>query len=98
MSSSEQKEGQDAERALRDDIKRLIVTALRLESIQPGEIDDDELLFSDDARLKLDSLSALELLSELEFVYKIRFGDDGTARKHFRSVSTLAAFVASTRG
>jgi acyl carrier protein len=85
-------------RALRDELKTLIVTTLHLENVKPEEIGDTELLFSPDARLGLDSLAALELLSEIEFIYKVRFGDDGSARQHFRSVSTLADFVASARG
>jgi acyl carrier protein len=85
----------DALRALRDDLKQLIVSTLRLEGAKPEDIGDTELLFSPEARLGLDSLAALELLAAIEFTYKIRFVDDGSAREHFRSVSTLAAFVAS---
>jgi acyl carrier protein len=87
----------DALRALRAELKDLIVTTLRLEDIKPEDIGDTEPLFSPDARLGLDSLAALEVLAAIEFTYKIRFGDDGSAPQHFRSVSTLAAFVASAR-
>ena len=88
----------DALRALRDELKDLIVTTLRLENVKPEDIGDTELLFSPEARFGLDSLAALELLAAIEFTYKIRFGDDGSARQHFESISTLAAFVASARG
>jgi acyl carrier protein len=87
----------DAQRALRAELKELIVTTLRLENVKPEEIEDDELLFSPEARLGLDSLAALELLAAIEFTYQVRFGDDGSARQHFRSVSSLAAFVDSAR-
>ena len=87
----------DAQRALREEIKDLIVTTLRLENVDPRDIGDTDLLFSPDARLGLDSLAALELLAAIEFTYKIRFPDDGSARDYFESVSTLAAFVASAR-
>lgn len=87
----------DAQAALREEIKDLIVTTLRLENVNPRDIGDTELLFSPDARLGLDSLAALELLAAIEFTYKIRFPDDGSARDYFESVSTLAAFVASAR-
>ncbi len=85
-------------RALQDELKQLIVSTLRLENLQPEEIGDAELLFSPEARLRLDSLAALELLAAIEFTYNVRFGDDGSAKEHFRSVSTLATFVASARG
>jgi acyl carrier protein len=87
----------DALRALRAELKELLVTTLRLENVKPEDIGDTELLFSPEARLGLDSLSALELLASIEFTYKVRFSDDGSAREHFRSISTLAAFVASAR-
>lgn len=87
----------DAQGALREEIKDLIVTTLRLENVDPRDIGDTELLFSPEARLGLDSLAALELLAAIEFTYKVRFPDDGSARDHFESVSTLAAFVASAR-
>lgn len=87
----------DTQRALREELKDLIVTTLRLENVNPRDIEDTELLFSPDARLGLDSLAALELLAAIEFTYKVRFPDDGSARDYFASVSTLAAFVASAR-
>jgi acyl carrier protein len=87
----------DALRALRAELKELLVTTLRLENVKPEDIGDTELLFSPEARLGLDSLSALELLAAIEFTYKVRFSDDGSAREHFQSISTLAAFVASVR-
>jgi len=87
----------DAQQALREEIKNLIVTTLRLENVNPRDIGDTELLFSPDARLALDSLAALEVLAAVEFTFKVRFPDDGSAREHFESVSTLAAFVASAR-
>lgn len=88
----------DTQRALRDELKDLIVTTLRLENVKPEDIKDTELLFSPDARLGLDSLAALEVLAAIEFTFKVRFPDDGSARDHFESVSSLAAFVASARG
>ena len=87
----------DALRALRAELKELLVTTLRLENVKPEDIGDTEPLFSPEARLGLDSLAALELLAAIEFTYKVRFNDDGSARQYFESVSTLAAFVASAR-
>jgi acyl carrier protein len=79
--------------ALRDELRQLLVTTLRLETVRPEDIGDDEALFGPMSRLGLDSLSALELLSAIEFTYKVRFGDEDSAREHFRSISTLASFV-----
>ena len=82
---------------LKQELKTLIVTTLRLEEVQPDQIGDDEPLFSPESRLGLDSLSALELLSAIEFKFKIRFESDGSAKQHFESVTTLARFVESQR-
>lgn len=82
---------------LKQELKELIVTTLRLEDVRPEQIEDDEPLFSPESRLGLDSLSALELLSAIEFKFKVRFESDGSAKQHFESVTTLARFVQSTR-
>jgi acyl carrier protein len=80
---------------LRQQIKELIVNTLRLENVKPEQIGDEEPLFSPESSLGLDSLSALELLSALEYTFKVRFENDGSARQHFESVATLANFVQS---
>ena len=81
------------ETELKTSLKELIVESLRLEEVKPQDIKDDEPLFSPIEGLGLDSLSALELLSAIEYKYNIRFEGDGTAKEHFRSVATLAAYV-----
>ncbi len=88
----------DNERALRDQLKSLLVEALRLEGVKPEDIGDSEALFAPDNRLGLDSLSALELLSAIEFKFDVVFPNDGSAKQHFESIATLASFVDSTRG
>jgi acyl carrier protein len=88
----------DNARALRDQLKSLLVEALRLEGVKPEDIGDSEALFAPDNRLGLDSLSALELLSAIEFKFDVVFPNDGSAKQHFESIATLAAFLDSTRG
>jgi acyl carrier protein len=86
---------QDSQQALKQQIKELIVTSLRLEGVKPEQIGDTEPLFSPESPLGLDSLSALELLSAIEYTFKVRFENDGSAKQHFESVTTLADFVKS---
>jgi acyl carrier protein len=88
----------DNQRALRDQLKALLVEAVRLEGVTPDDIGDFEALFPPDNRLGLDSLSALELLSAIEFKFDVVFPNDGSAKQHFESIATLAAFIESTRG
>ncbi len=79
---------------LRTSLKALIVETLRLEDVKPESIKDEEPLFSPTEGLGLDSLSALEILSAIEFKYGVRFESDGSAKQHFKSVATLAAYLA----
>ena len=88
----------DHQRGLRDQLKVLLVEALRLDGVKPEDIGDSEALFAPDNRLGLDSLSALELLSAIEFKFDVVFPNDGSANQHFESIATLAAFIDSTRG
>lgn len=80
---------------LRSEIKKLIVESLRLDAVKPDDIKDEEPLFSPTEGLGLDSLSALEILTAIEYQYKVRFDPGGGSREHFRSVATLASFVKS---
>ena len=86
----------DAQRALREEIKDLIVTTLRLENVNPRDIGDTELLFSPDARLGLDSLARSRCLRRSSSPTRSGFPTMVRA-DYFESVSTLAAFVASAR-
>jgi acyl carrier protein len=79
---------------LRADLKALIIETLRPPTVaSPAEIGDEQPLFSPDSSFGFDSISALELLTAIEYRFKVRFPNDGTAKNHFRSVATLADFV-----
>lgn len=78
---------------LKTALKHLIVETLRLDEVKPDAIADEEPLFAPTEGLGLDSLSALELLSAIEFKFSVRFDSDGSAKQHFKNVSTLAAFL-----
>lgn len=82
---------------LKQEIKQLIVDALDLEDLSAQEIDDDMPLFSDTG-LGLDSIDALELGIALRKKYQLQLdANDAGTREHFRSVNSLAAFVAASR-
>lgn len=78
------------------EIKELIISSLALEDITPHDIDSAEALFVDG--LGLDSIDALELGLALQKRYGVSLSADSEqTRQHFRSVQTLAAFVAAHR-
>ena len=88
----------DSSPQLKQELKKLIVETLKLDDISPANIKDDEPLFGPTTTLHLDSLNALEVLSAIEFQYKIQFPNDESVPQHFRSIESLAAFVQSARG
>ena len=76
------------------DLKRVIVETLVLEDVKPEDIDSDSALFGDG--LGLDSIDALELSIAVGKRYGVKIqSDDERNREIFRSVRTLAAFIAA---
>ncbi len=82
--------------ALEQEIKDIIIQSLQLEDITPDDIDVEAPLFVDG--LGLDSIDALELGLALQKRYGVSMSADSEeTRRHFRSVRSLAAFVAAHR-
>lgn len=82
---------------LEDEIKDMIVRTLNLEEITVGDIASDEQLFG--GGLGLDSIDALEIGVAIGRKYGIKMeASDKAMREHFRSVGSLAKFVAERRG
>ena len=74
------------------EIKRLIISALSLEDLEPHDIDAQAPLFG--TGLGLDSIDALELGVALQKKYGVSMSADAdTTRGHFASVQSLVAFV-----
>ncbi|TDM05728.1 MAG: acyl carrier protein [Ideonella sp. MAG2] len=82
--------------ALEQEIKDIIIQSLQLEDITPDDIDVEAPLFVEG--LGLDSIDALELGLALQKRYGVSMSADSEeTRNHFRSVRSLAAFVAAHR-
>jgi acyl carrier protein len=82
---------------LKHDLKHLIVDCLHLDNVTPEQIGDRQPLFAKEGGLGLDSLNALEILTNVEFKFGVRFGNDDSIKRHFESVQTLAECVASMK-
>ena len=80
---------------LRAELKRLIVTELNLKGRDPASIEDDAPLFGEG--LGLDSLDALQLAISIEEQLHVRIPEGDEARAIFRSVRTIAEYVASVQ-
>ena len=82
---------------LESELKELIVSSLFLEDVVPSEIDSDALLFGDDG-LALDSIDALEIGVEIQKKYGVKIDpEDDQVAEHFKTVRSLAKFVAGLR-
>ena len=76
-------------------LKEQIIDALNLEEISPEDIDNNEPLFG--AGLGLDSIDALELIVILDRYYGIKLANPAEGKEIFKSVSSIADYVAKNR-
>lgn len=77
------------------ELKNRILEALKLEDMTPEDIDADAPLFKDG--LGLDSIDALELMLLLEKNYGIKLKSPAEGKEIFKSVRTMAEYVAANR-
>lgn len=78
------------------EVKRLIVSALKLEDLKPEEIDSEESLFA--GGLGLDSIDALEIGVALRQSFGIKLeAATEEVKAHFANVRSLARLIAAQR-
>ncbi|RFC54915.1 phosphopantetheine-binding protein [Brumimicrobium aurantiacum] len=80
---------------LKKELKLKIIEALNLEDMSVEDISDDEMLFEEG--LGLDSIDALELIIILDKDYGIKLTDSKDGKKIFRSIETMATYIAEHR-
>jgi acyl carrier protein len=76
-------------------VKQMIITALRIEGMSPAEIEDDAPLFGEG--LGLDSIDALQLVVAMEKEFGVVVPDAATGSTVFASVRAMAAYIAEHR-
>lgn len=77
------------------ELKKQIIEVLNLEEVQPEEIDAGAPLFGEG--LGLDSIDALELIVMMEKRYGIKLKDPKEGKAIFKSVATMADYIATHR-
>jgi len=82
-------------KALKKQIKEMVVRDLKLQGIDPGEIDDDAPLFEEG--LGLDSLDAVELVVLVQKHFDVQIEDMDEGQDAFKSINTLAEFIEARR-
>ncbi len=82
--------------ALENELKGLIVSALLLDDVTPEQIHTEGALFGEG--LGLDSIDALELAMAIDRHFGVKIqAEDENNRAIFRSVKTLATYIAAQR-
>ena len=86
-------------RSVRDEVKDLLVTGLRL-TVSPQEIGDEGPIFGrtdEGGGLGLDSIDALELVVLVEERFNVIIPDEDVGKRAFASVGALADFIVKAR-
>ena len=84
--------------ALRKHLKGLIIKVCDVKGVKGEDVADDAVLFAPDGPLDLTSLDAIEIAIAIEREYKVKMKNMSSARDYFRSVATLADYVAREAG
>ena len=82
---------------LEDEIRDLIIASVEVEGLAAEDLASDAELFGDG--VGLDSIDALEIGAALRKKYQVKFkANSEENREHFRTVSSLADFIAANAG
>ena len=80
---------------LKSELKALVIRELKIEDVEPDQVEDDAPLF--EAGLGLDSLDAVELVLILKKHYKVDIKDMTQARRAFESINALSDYIVAHR-
>jgi acyl carrier protein len=83
---------------LKLEIKKLILSALKISDVLPQQINDDASLFENNSALTLDSVDALEIVMVLQRTYGVHLDDRNQSRFIIRSISSIAEFITREQG
>jgi acyl carrier protein len=76
-------------------VKQLIIDSLRIEGMNPDDIETDAPLFGEG--LGLDSIDALQLVVAMEKDFGVIVPDAATGTVVFQSVRSMAQYIAENR-
>lgn len=79
---------------LEEEIRQVILSSVEVDGLTADDLSADKQLFGDG--VGLDSIDALEIGAALRKKYQVKFkANSEENREHFRSISTLATFIAA---
>lgn len=82
---------------MEDEIRQVVLSSVEVDGLTVADLAADEPLFGDG--IGLDSIDALEIGAALRKKYQVKFkANSDENREHFRSISSLAKFIAANAG
>jgi len=82
---------------LEDEIRQVILSSVEVDGLTAADLPADVPLFGEG--VGLDSIDALEIGAALRRKYQVKFkANSDENRAHFRTISSLAAFIAASAG
>lgn len=81
-------------KALKREIKELIIESLKIPDVTPDDIEDSSSLFEKNNALQIDSVDALEIVMALQRKYGVHIDDQNIGRFIIKSIDTIAEFIA----
>ena len=82
---------------LEDEIRQVILSSVEVDGLTAADLGSDVPLFGEG--VGLDSIDALEIGAALRKKYQVKFkANSEENREHFRTVSSLADFIAANAG
>jgi len=82
---------------LEEEIRQVILSSVEVDGLTAADLPADATLFGEG--VGLDSIDALEIGAALRRKYQVKFkANSDENRAHFKSISTLAAFIAANAG
>jgi len=82
---------------LKTEIKEVIIRTLKINKINPEEVDDSAPLFAPGNALGLDSVDAIDIIMRVQKHFNVRIADQNLARDVLESIDTLAEFIEKER-
>jgi len=80
-------------KALKREIKELIIESLKIPDVTPDDIEDSSSLFEKNNALQIDSVDALEIVMALQRKYGVHIDDQNIGRFIIKSIDTIAEFI-----
>jgi len=82
---------------LEEEIRQVVLSSVEVDGLTAADLPADAPLFGDG--VGLDSIDALEIGAALRRKYQVKFkANSDENREHFRSISSLASFIAANAG